>query len=190
MNCLSCKPKSCRKTVSCGAESFGLAESLENYHRPENQKVIGAAARLVDGGRAGTLSRIQEIVNFARDMEYRNIGIAYCYGMEDTALAVRDIFTSQGLKATGVSCTVGGLRQDQINTESSLPGVSCSPLNQAAQLNAQKADLAVVIGLCMGHDILFNREFDGDITTLVVKDRPHGHNPLRGITGFSPKASG
>ncbi len=189
MNCLSCTSKSCRKTVSCGAESFGLAESLENYHRPENQQVIRAAARLVDGGRAGTLSRIQEIVEFARDMEYRNIGIAYCYGMEDTALAVREIFTSQGLKATGVSCTVGGLRQDQVNTDSSLPGVSCSPLNQAAQLNAQKAELAVVIGLCMGHDILFNREFDGDITTLVVKDRTNEHNPMQGITKSSPKAS-
>lgn len=189
MNCLSCKSKSCRRTDSCGAESFGLAESLENYHRPENQKVIGAAARLVDGGRAGTLSRIQEIVEFARDMGYHNIGIAYCYGMEDTALAVRDIFISRGLKTTGVSCTVGGLRQDQVNTESSLPGVSCSPLNQAAQLHAQNVDLAVVIGLCLGHDILFNREFDGDITTLVVKDRTNGHNPMQGITSFSPETS-
>jgi uncharacterized metal-binding protein len=62
-------------------------------------------------------------------------------------------------------------------------------LNQAAQLNAQKAELAVVIGLCMGHDILFNREFDGDITTLVVKDRTNGHNPMQGITKSSPKAS-
>ncbi len=119
-------------------------------------------------------------------MGYSRIGLAYCYGMESTASAVQEIFRSEGLRSVGISCTVGALSQEKVNTESSLPGVSCSPISQAAQLNAEDADLAVVIGLCMGHDILFNREFKGDITTLVVKDRPNSHRPLEGIRNYSP----
>lgn len=158
-----------------------MEDRLAAYLEPRNQAVIQASAQLVDGGRAGTLSRMEEILEFSRTMGYRKIGIAYCYGMEETAMAVRDILRANGLPAFGVSCTVGGLRQDQVNRQSHLSGVSCSPLNQAAQLNAQHAELAIVIGLCMGHDILFNREFAGDVTTLVVKDRPNHHEPLAGI---------
>lgn len=181
MNCLACQTKSCRSTVSCGAESFDMDTQLGLYHHQDTQKIIQAAAHLVDGDRAGTLSRIREIIEFAKEMRYRKIGLAYCFGMEHLAQQVRDILGSEGLPATGVSCTVGGLGQNAINQESTLAGVSCSPLNQAAQLNAQGVDLAIVMGLCMGHDILFNRHFEGDVTTLVVKDRPFGHEPVKGI---------
>ena len=184
MNCLACKTKSCRSSISCGAESFDLDTALQRYHEPENQKVIQTGAHLVDGGRAGTLSRMQEIVEFAKEMRYGKIGLAYCYGMEALAEQVRQILASEGRRAIGVSCTVGAFRQDMVNEESSLPGVSCSPLNQAAQLNAQGVDLAIVIGLCMGHDILFNRQFAGDVTTLVVKDRLYDHAPVQGIVGY------
>ena len=181
MNCLACKAKSCRGNSSCGAEKFDLDTNMDAYHEENSQQIVQAAAVLVDGGRAGTLSRVEELVEFAHLMKYQRIGLAYCYGMESTASEVRDIFTANGLKTVGISCTVGGFSQKEINENSSLPGVSCNPLNQAAQLNQENVDLAVVIGLCLGHDILFNREFKGDVTTLIVKDRPNGHAPMAGI---------
>ncbi|MCK5157115.1 MAG: DUF1847 domain-containing protein [Spirochaetales bacterium] len=185
MNCLTCKAKSCCGAVSCGAEKFDLDEQLSVYHEKDTQQIVQAAAKLVDNGRAGTLSRIEELVEFAQLMNYQKIGLAYCYGMEGIAETVRDIFSAKGLKTIGVCCTVGGVRQNEINKESTLPGVSCSPLNQAAQLNQENVDLAVVIGLCMGHDILFHREFTGDVTTLIVKDRPNNHAPMKGIENYS-----
>ncbi|NQT57913.1 MAG: DUF1847 domain-containing protein [Bacteroidetes bacterium] len=184
MNCIACKTKSCRGNISCGAEKFDLDINMDAYHKEDSQKIVQAAAILVDDGRAGTLSRIEELVEFARLMNYQRIGLAYCYGMESTASAVRDIFTANGLKTVGVSCTVGGFSQSEINENSTLTGVSCNPLNQAAQLNQEKVDLAVVIGLCLGHDILFNREFKSDITTLIVKDRPNEHAPFVGIRNY------
>jgi len=45
-------------------------------------------------------------------------------------------------------------------------------------LNSENVDLVVMIGLCLGHDILFQREVKADCTTLVVKDRVHNHAPL------------
>ena len=67
------------------------------------------------------------------------------------------------------------------NRESDLPGLSCNPLGQAAQINAAAPDLTVTMGLCLGHDILFHRHLEGDVTTLVVKDRVHGHAPRKGL---------
>ncbi|MBM3241134.1 DUF1847 domain-containing protein [Candidatus Poribacteria bacterium] len=35
----------------------------------------------------------------------------------------------------------------------------------------------VIMGLCMGHDILFSKFSQAPVTTLVVKDRAMCHNP-------------
>jgi uncharacterized metal-binding protein len=154
---------------------------LQIYHQDEQQKIVQNAAELVDNGRAGMLSRIQELLEFSRSMGYKKIGLAYCYGMETLAKDVLGLFRAAGVSAVGISCTVGAFSQQEVNQKSDLPGVSCNPLNQAAQMKAEGIDLAVVIGLCLGHDILFQREFAGDVTTLVVKDRVYNHNPLAGI---------
>ena len=52
----------------------------------------------------------------------------------------------------------------------------CNPILQAKQLNAGKTDLNVVIGLCVGHDSLFNKYSDALVTTLLTKDRVPGHS--------------
>jgi uncharacterized metal-binding protein len=65
-----------------------------------------------------------------------------------------------------------------VNPESTYCSVSCNPIGQARQLNREGVDLVLVIGLCLGHDILFQREIKVDCTTLVVKDRVYNHAPL------------
>ena len=52
----------------------------------------------------------------------------------------------------------------------------CNPILQAKQLNAGKTDLNVVIGLCVGHDSLFNKYSDALVTTLLTKDRVPEHS--------------
>lgn len=185
MNCIACRNKSCRSTVSCGAESFDIAERTASYHEEGHQQIVREAAGLVDGGRAGELSRIEELIEFAKAMDYQKVGLAYCYGMESLAQNVLKLFKASGVPTTGVCCTVGGVSQDAVNRESDLPGVSCNPLNQAAQLEAEGVDLAVTIGLCLGHDILFHRNYSGDTTNLVVKDRKYAHAPIAGIDALA-----
>lgn len=181
MNCTLCAAKSCRSTVSCGAEKFDREALVDDYRQDGTAALVESAARLVDGGRAGTLDRVQELVEHIRDQGLKKVGLAYCYGMEKQAgLAVARLKES-GAKVEAVSCTVGALPQNLVNENSELPGVSCNPLGQAAQLNAAKPDLTVTMGLCLGHDILFNRHIESDVTTLVVKDRVHDHAPLKGL---------
>jgi uncharacterized metal-binding protein len=178
MDCLNCTSKNCRTTEACHAQKFDAAELVQTYHLPENVKIIQAAARLVDNGRAGTLSRLQEVIEFSGSMNFKRIGIAYCYGMEAEAALITTIFRESGFKLYPVSCTTGGFKQSEINTASKIDKVSCNPLAQASQLNNESVDFTLTIGLCLGHDILFNQYINSYTSTLVVKDRVHDHNPL------------
>ena len=48
----------------------------------------------------------------------------------------------------------------------------------ALTLNQQQTQLNVTMGLCMGHDILFQQFSEAPVTTLVVKDRVTCHNTV------------
>ena len=180
MDCTNCTyDKICRKTETCKAKSFEPEEAIRKY--AAEPEIVQAAAELVDFGRAGTLSRLQEIVEFSKKMNYRRIGLAYCYGIEKQVQQIAGIIRSNGLNVRSVSCTVGGIPQNEVNPESSFCTVSCNPIGQAMQMNSEKVDLVLMVGLCLGHDILFQREVKADCTTLVVKDRVHNHAPLKAL---------
>jgi len=185
MNCTSCKKRVCRNGDACKATVFDTNKIMQGYSN--NLDIVKAAAKLVDGGRAGTLSRLQEIIEFSKTMNYQKIGLAYCYGMEEETKLLAGILKAEGLKPIPVSCTVGGITQDSINPDSNIANVSCNPIGQAAQLNNSGANLVVTIGLCLGHDILFNKNIKTNTTTLVVKDRVHNHSPLAGLAGTTRK---
>jgi uncharacterized metal-binding protein len=178
MDCTNCTyDKKCRNAETCPATSFGRDEVIQKYG--EESAIVQAAADLVDFGRAGTLSRLQETIAFAKKMDYKRIGLAYCYGMEKQVQQIAAIFRTNELNIRAISCTVGGIPQNQLNPESAFCTVSCNPIGQARQLNNENVDLVVMIGLCLGHDILFQREVKADCTTLVVKDRVFNHAPLK-----------
>ncbi|MCX6281529.1 MAG: DUF1847 domain-containing protein [Bacteroidetes bacterium] len=177
MDCIKCNTKICRTTESCHAQKFEADELMVTYHLPENVKIIQAAAQLVDNGRAGTLSRLQEVIEFSKSMNFQRIGIAYCYGMEIEAALITTIFRESGFKLYPVSCTTGGFKQSEVNPGSKIEKVSCNPLAQATQLNSESVDFTITVGLCLGHDILFTKHVKSYTTTLIVKDRIHNHNP-------------
>jgi uncharacterized metal-binding protein len=167
--------------VSCNNEMFDCENIVADYHLFDNQQILTAAAKLVDNGKSGTLSRIQEIANFILSMKYQKVGLAYCYGMENDVKTVKQILKESGIPISSVACSVGGLAQDEFNNESCIHKVACNPIGQAKQLNAENIDFVVIIGICLGHDILLQRNLTCDFTTLVVKDRVFNHNPLLGI---------
>jgi uncharacterized metal-binding protein len=181
MNCTRCNSKSCRTGESCGNEKFDREEVVTEFHRPENQEIIQAAARLVDNGRAGTLSRLDEIIEFIHSMQYQKVGLAYCYGMEREASKFRDIFKKNNIRLTTISCSTGGILQDAINDKSCIHKVSCNPIGQAMQLNNEQVDFTLIMGICLGHDILLQKNLRMDFTTFLVKDRVHNHHPLQGL---------
>ena len=178
MNCLSCTAKNCKLNAKdCnGAHD----EIVVEYKSSGAVPLYENADKLVAGGRAGTLSRVDEIIEFARLQGYKNIGIAYCFSMEKQAVILKDKLSSAGFKALSFRCTVNGVKESEISDKLT-GGVNCNPIGQARAVNNSSADLVIEMGLCLGHDILFHQHVKKPYTVLAVKDRVHGHNPLAAL---------
>ena len=143
---------------------------------PANQKLYRSADDLVANGRAGSLSRFEEIVLFAQNQGYRHIALAYCFSMEVLAGQVETALREAGFKVSSVRCSVGGVRENEIASELK-PSVNCNPIGQALTLNRSRADFVIEMGLCLGHDMLFHQHLKKMFTVFIVKDRKHGHSP-------------
>ena len=182
MDCTKCSSKGCRVATPCQDNS---AAYIDQYKTPENQAYTRSASTLIDNGRAGTLSRLQEIIEYMKLRGYQNIGCAYCYGMEKDALHLREILVTEGFKPHMVSCTVDQVREKELDPSKTKNTVSCNPLGQAQQLNRLGVEFTLLMGLCLGHDILLQKNLAMDFTTFVVKDRVHRHNPILGLDDFN-----
>lgn len=143
-----------------------------------------AASILVDDGRAGTLNRLEEITEYAKLRGYRLLGVAYCYGMEPEAALLREYLQKEGFKAVMVSCTVDGVPECEVNTAADGQSVSCNPIGQANALNRSGAEFTILMGLCLGHDVLIQKNLEMDFTTWVVKDRVTKHRPMDALQGY------
>lgn len=180
-SCLDCPSKACKVK---GADCFGVRpDSLAIYRREPVAGLLRDSSSLVDGGRAGRLSRFEEVVEFCRSRGYGRIGLAYCFGLELVALDVRDKLSAAGLDVLPARCTLGGVKERQIDTAKAGEAISCNPAGQALFLNS-RVDFVIEMGLCLGHDVLFHQELTRPFTVLIVKDRVHHHDPLRGIRNF------
>jgi len=53
----------------------------------------------------------------------------------------------------------------------------CNPIGETKIFNRAGTGLNLTMGLCVGHDILFMRHSEADVSPLIVKDRVFVHNP-------------
>jgi len=181
MDCTLCTVKGCRTNNPCTDYSH---EYIDLYQKEETLTTIRSASKLVDDGRAGTLSRLEEIAAYAEQKNYQTLGVAYCYGMEKEAVLARKYLKKEGFNTVMVSCTVDGLKESQIDSAKSADSVSCNPLGQANILNSSNVDFTILMGLCLGHDILIQKSLTMDFTTWLVKDRVNMHRPMDGLPGY------
>jgi uncharacterized metal-binding protein len=142
--------------------------------------------RLSDGIRA-KLPRIEELIQFARKCNYRKLGIAHCGGLIKEAAILADILENNGFEVMSVQCKAGCIPKEGIGIhEEKILGpenweTMCNPIAQALIINRVKVDMAIMLGLCIGHDTLFIKYCDVPLTVLAVKDRVLAHNPLAAL---------
>jgi uncharacterized metal-binding protein len=177
-NCLDCKSKACKKS---GADCFHLKNISKSVYAEEAiLNTVKSSSTLVDNDRAGKLSRFQEIIEFCKLQNYKSVGLAYCFGLEDYAEMVRKKMTAAGINVIPARCTMGGVRENDIVSDKKSDAISCNPAGQARFLN-ERADFVVELGLCLGHDVIFHQQLKVPFTVLLVKDRVFNHAPLEGI---------
>ena len=124
-------------------------------------------------------NRIEEIKNFARKAGIKRIGIAHCITFPNEVKAVTQ-FLKDEFEVFSVDCKCGKVtKHEMLGGEGK--SIMCNPAGQAKYLQDNKTELNISMGLCVGHDMIFNRQSDSPVTTLVVKDRPSNNNPIATI---------
>lgn len=150
------------------------------------------AYQVVRGRRMGVRPRILEIIKLSEMMDWKRIGVAFCSGLSNEAKRIVEIFEGASLDVYSVRCKCGGVdktafgvpKEHKISNLFGEPDrfeAGCNPIVQAEILNSENLDLHIIVGLCIGHDIQFNSHSRAPTTTLIVKDRVTGHNPMASL---------
>ncbi len=200
LSCTDCSVYNC-KTRSAQFPGFCLTTKDNSGHSiavdideikhqlqgDDQDAIVARASAQVEGLFYGKLTRVEEIIEFAKRIGAKKIGIATCAGLIEEAKIFAAILEAKGLEYYSAICKVGSVDKTEIGIleeEKVRPGgheSMCNPILQARILNYHQTDLNVLIGLCVGHDSLFNKYSEALVTTLVTKDRVTGHNPVAAL---------
>ena len=188
LSCIDCAVKACKKGDAEKYPDFCLTKNMDPellqdalacYQEEENKHVMVNAANL-EADFYGKMTRVEETVEFAKRIGAKKIGIATCLGLLEESKIFAKLLRKKGFEVYGICCKTGAVPKTAIGIDERCEKSGktiCNPILQAKALNAEKTDLNVSIGLCVGHDSLFNKYSDALVTTLVAKDRITGHNP-------------
>ena len=172
-----------------------IASAITEYNRPEVREFARLASlqefecyEHLPEGRRTKIPRVEELIQFSRKCGYKRLGIAFCTGLVNEARILTDILEKKGFEVVSVRCKVGATPKERIGIreEEKIKGpgwleTMCSPIVQAEVLNAAGVDLAILLGLCIGHDTLFIKYCRVPMTVIAVKDRVFGHNPMAAL---------
>lgn len=179
MKCALCDKKDCYTGKDC----VRLKGEVEKRYTGEDLRSMEVSTS-IESRYYLEKTRLEELILYAKGMNYQRIGIAFCIGMEKEAKIIHKILEND-FEVHSVCCKVCGIDKDQFGLEKlhSKEGVEamCDPVGQAMVLNNEGTQMNVILGLCMGHDILFTKHSEAPVTTVAVKDRVLAHNPLGAI---------
>lgn len=186
LRCDTCDRHVAREGVDC----FGIRDSAKPAYEGRVLEIHRASSEVEAEGYMKDV-RLLELIKFCSKMGYGKIGLAFCIGMAGEARALGEIL-SRYFSVSAVCCKTGAIDKKDLGSPY-LRDVSfepaCNPIGQAELLNKEHTDLNVIVGLCIGHDILFTEHSQAPVTTFIVKDRVLGHNPAAALySGYYRRA--
>lgn len=148
----------------------------------------------VDGKNAPVYPRLREIIEFAKKTGKTHIGLAFCKSSSGEAAIIGKILDSFGMTVDSILCKCGGIdktlvgipKEKKIRPPDTFESC-CNPLVQAEILNDLGTDINILVGLCVGHDMLITKYSDALVTTLIVKDKVTGNNPQAALYNIFAK---
>ena len=178
-----------------------IADSFARYQGEDDDARLARVAAIVEGlcyqpiPGSETVNarwtRVEDTIALIRLMGWSRIGIATCIGLLEESARLTEILVAQGFTPVSLCCKTGSIDKLElgIGEEHKVrPGTfepACNPIAQARLFNDAKTDMNIIVGLCVGHDMLFAKYSTAPVTTLVVKDRVTGHNPVAVLYGQS-----
>lgn len=137
--------------------------------------------RAAESARIPGKNRVEELINYAEKAGIKRIGIANCISLQKETEMLKNRLSNK-FEVYSVDCKVGKVTGAEMLNDKTVKGISCNPAEQALFLAEHKTELNISLGLCMGHDIVFNSKSKVPTTTLIVKDREHKHNTYKEFT--------
>lgn len=132
----------------------------------------------------GKLTRVEETVLYARLQGHKKLGLAFCVGLAQEAELFTNLLINEGFEVVSACCMCGALTSEDValpEEDKIMPNIRqpmCNPIGQAMVLDSEGCDLNILLGLCVGDDVLFIKHSKAPVTVLAVKDRVLAHNPL------------
>jgi uncharacterized metal-binding protein len=177
--CARCESKKCRDGKDC----FAKDNNHKQLYQDDQITELHRAASEIEASYYGKETRLGEIVQFVKQLQYKRIGLAFCIGLSEEAKIIDEIL-SMHFEVISVCCKVCGIDKKDFDLPQILSEnkeVMCNPAGQAQLLNDAETQLNVICGLCVGHDAIFAKVPNAPVTTLIAKDRVLAHNPAGAI---------
>jgi len=182
IDCNGCQACQCYQGRDCVKHNDFTAvesQSRDAFSQPQVNRMLKVAAG-IEADHYMQWNRLQELIAFCEQMDYRKIGIAMCVGLTREAKTLINILSPK-FEVHSICCKNSGISKDDYgmpHINDARYEATCNPVGQALILNEHGTDLNVILGLCIGHDILFSQFSRAPVTTFAVKDRVLAHNPL------------
>ncbi len=176
--CDSCQKKRCEEGKDC----FGNREPILNKYTEDDLRIAHVASR-IEAEHYLQKTRLEEVILFSREMDYKKLGIAFCIGLAEEAKILGN-FLRRHFDVAAVCCKACGISKETLDLaeiDPEHPESMCNPIGQAVILNDAQTDLNLICGLCIGHDILFAKHSTAPVSTFIVKDRVLAHNPAASL---------
>ena len=181
MMCAVCEDKVCLKGEKCDELSLynNREENIRVYlENKEDRRIMESSAYIPKD-----IPRLEEVARYIDYMDIKRVGLAFCKGLQKEGRLIHKYLEERGIEVHSVICGNEGIDKGELGIEkkSDTFEISCNPYGQGSTLNKIKTELNIAVGLCVGHDMLFNKYSEAPVTTLVVKDRVNSHNPLEAL---------
>jgi uncharacterized metal-binding protein len=179
LKCARCEDWVCTEGHDC----FAAAERHSDLYRAPEIDRVHRAATSIEGRHYGEKTRLGEIILFARELGCRKVGLVFCVGLSEEARIVDEIL-SRHFEVLSVCCKACGIDKADLGLEQIDPDRResiCNSAGQAELLDREGSELNILLGLCVGHDSIFQMTTKTPSTTLVAKDRVLAHNPVGAI---------
>ena len=190
LSCINCGVINCQKQDSeypefCPTRALTSEdyERITELYNQDNNKEVSRISAQIEADFYCEYTRVEEIIEFAKRLEFKKIGIASCVGLLEESRIFAQILKKHDFEVYASICKIGAMKKTEITeldeqSTYKTGNIMCNPILQAEILNNEETDLNVVIGLCVGHDSLFYKYSKALTTTLVTKDRVLAHNPI------------
>lgn len=114
MDCANCRKKECYEGKDCS----GITEEVaDHYLADKGDLEIARVASFVEARFYRKLTRLEELINFSKEMNYTKLGIAFCIGLSEEAEVLQKILEEEGFKISSVCCKVCGILKERLELE-------------------------------------------------------------------------